>query len=163
MTKTTLIRLLPLLAVALLLPVGTGQAWAADSMQSTDDRPAQAAPASKPAAAKATASPEVENNAKAVAPPKKLDLDTLIERLKQTQAIGVLTKLVLRSDVTDLINEVKLYKRTKGSTRQLDRIKAHFNGLLLKVLALLDDDPKLAQDIQSARASLWQHLMEVKI
>jgi hypothetical protein len=88
-------------------------------------------------------------------------MNALIERLKQTQAIGVLTKLVLRSNVNDLIDEVKRYKRSKGTPTQLARIKAHFNGLLLKVLALLDEDPKLAEDIQCARDNLWHHLMEV--
>ena len=156
MTQTTL-RLLPLLAAALLLPAGNPPAWAAASaaVQSPNGQQAQPATTAKPSDAKTVESTETK-------PAPQLDMDTLIERLKQTQAIGVLTKLVLRSDVTDLINEVKLYKKTKGSARQLERIKAHFNGLLLKVLALLDDDPKLAQDIQSARNILWQHLLEVK-
>jgi hypothetical protein len=160
MTQTTL-RLLPLLAAALLLPAGNPPALAAASaaasaaVQSPNGQQAQAATTAKPSDAKTVKSTETK-------PAPQFDMDTLIERLKQTQAIGVLTKLVLRSDVTDLINEVKLYKKTKGSTRQLERIKAHFNGLLLKVLALLNDDPRLAQDIQSARDNLWQHLREVK-
>ena len=145
------VRMLPLLALSLMLVVGNGRccgnAGAATNQTAspTDARSAtqDAQTATKPA-------------------PPQLDIDTLIERLKQTSAIGVLTKLVLRSNVNDLIDEVKRYKRSKATQKQLDRIKAHFNGLLLKVLALLDEDPKLAQDIQCARDSLWHHLMEVK-
>lgn len=154
MTRMSL-RILPLLAITVLLPVGGNPCCATAStvVQMPGGPPVQGMPS-------ATKSAEAGDNA--AAPAKKLDLDTLIERLKQTQAIGVLTKLVLRSDVNDLIDEVRRYKRTKGTESQLERIKAHFNGLLLKVLTLLNDDPKLAQDIQRARDNLWQHLMEVK-
>ena len=151
MSRMLLRRILPLSAIALVLAVGSGHCCAS----------AKAAHADTAGNVAAAASKDVQSAEKpAVAP--QLDMDTLIERLKQTQAIGVLTKLVLRSNVNDLIGEVKRYKKAKGSEKQLERIKAHFNGLLLKVLALLDEDPKLAADIQCARDSLWHHLMEVK-
>jgi len=145
MSRILLRRILPLSAIALVLAVGSGQCCAS----------------AKAGNVAAVASKDTRSAEKPAAAPQ-LDMDTLIERLKQTQAIGVLTKLVLRSNVNDLIGEVKRYKRAKGTPTQLERIKAHFNGLLLKVLALLDEDPKLAEDIQCARDSLWRHLMEVK-
>jgi hypothetical protein len=161
------IRLFPLLAVALLLLAGGGQccmaaADASAAPAAMAGKTEQAPAAATPANTQGTGNPAAPASTAAAAPAPRFDMNTLIERLKQTKAIGVLTKLVLRSDVNDLIDEVKLYKQTKGTESQLERIKAHFNGLLLKVLALLNDDPKLAQDIQRARDNLWQHLMEVK-
>ena len=140
------LRLLPLLAAALLLAAGSGQCC---SNKAVEAAPAAASQPTRPTAPAA----------KAAAP--QLDIDGLIERLKQTSAIGELTKLGLPSNVNDLIDEVKRYKRSKGTPTQLERIRAHFNGLLLKVLALLEDDPGLAADIQCARDNLWHHLMEV--
>ena len=151
MSRILLRRILPLSAITLVLAVGSGQCCASTKAAHADTVGNVATAASK----------EAQSGEKPPAAPQ-LDMDTLIERLKQTQAIGVLTKLVLRSNVNDLIGEVKRYKRAKGTPTQLERIKAHFNGLLLKVLALLDEDPKLAEDIQCARDNLWRHLMEVK-
>lgn len=146
----------PALAAALMLAVGSGQCCA-------NAKAVQPAVSGKAAATTNSKEATVEKNTPpAETPAPQLDMDALIERLKQTTAIGVLTKLVLRSNVNALIDEVKRYKRAKGTPTQLERIKAHFNGLLLKVLALLDEDPKLAADIQCARDSLWHHLMEVQ-
>ena len=41
----------------------------------------------------------------------------------------------------------------------LQELHARFNGLLLKVLALLDDDPELARDISLARDNIWNSLL----
>lgn len=92
---------------------------------------------------------------------KSFSMDELIERLKKTDAIGFLTKLTLRSDALDLVKMVKEYKR-HDSPYSLSQLHARFNGLLLKVLALLDDDPKLSKDISQARNEIWKNLMEVK-
>ena len=89
------------------------------------------------------------------------DMDALIERLKASQAIGVFTKLALRSDALDLMDMVKAYRRD-NKRMKLDEIRARFDGLLLKVLALLDDDPVLSGDISLAREGIWKSLLEVK-
>ncbi|HKJ83518.1 MAG TPA: hypothetical protein VJ961_05825 [Mariprofundaceae bacterium] len=92
---------------------------------------------------------------------KSFSMDELIERLKKSDAIGFLTKLTLRSDAVDLVDMVKAYKRD-ASRYSLADLHARFNGLLLKVLALLNDDPKLSKDISMAREDIWKSLMEVK-
>jgi hypothetical protein len=152
------------MAITLVLAVGSGQCCSnakAGTVQPAASTHAESTKQTMAAEAGTTKTVKAPPEGKAAAP--QLDMNALIERLKQTQAIGVLTKLVLRSNVNDLIGEVKRYKKAKGTAKQLARIKAHFNGLLLKVLTLLDEDPKLAEDIQCARANLWKHLMEVNV
>lgn len=92
---------------------------------------------------------------------KPFNMDELIERLKKSDAIGFLTKLTLRSDALDLVGMVKAYKEHE-SRYSLADLHARFNGLLLKVLALLSDDPKLSRDISVAREDIWKSLLEVK-
>ncbi len=91
-------------------------------------------------------------------PAKPFDMHMLIARLKQTDAIGIFTKLALRSDAIDLTDMMAAYHKhlAKYSLREL---RARFNGLLLKVLALLNDDPKLAKDISLARDQIWKSLL----
>lgn len=98
---------------------------------------------------------------KGAAEAKPFNMDELIERLKKSDAIGFLTKLTLRSDALDLVGMVKAYKEHK-SRYSLADLHARFNGLLLKVLALLSDDPKLSKDISVAREDIWKSLLEVK-
>jgi len=88
-------------------------------------------------------------------------MHTLIERLKKTDALGVFTKLAIRSDALDLMDMVKVYNKHKASF-SLKELRARFDGLVLKVLALLDDDPKLSRDIYLARERIWKSLLEVK-
>ncbi|MDQ6959852.1 MAG: hypothetical protein Q9M27_02395, partial [Mariprofundaceae bacterium] len=92
---------------------------------------------------------------------KTFDMNMLIGRLKKTDAIGMFTKLVLRSDALDIMDMIKAYNRhvTRYSLKDL---RAQFDGLVLKVLALLNDDPKLARDISLARENIWKNLLEVK-
>ncbi len=91
-------------------------------------------------------------------PVRPFDMDVLIERLKQTDAIGVFTKLAIRSDALDMMAMVKAYRRHLAKY-SLKELRARFNGLLLKVLALLNDDPKLSRDIYLARECIWKSLL----
>jgi len=90
---------------------------------------------------------------------RTFDMHELIERLKKTDAIGMFTKLVLRSDALDLMSMVKAYHK-HIARYSLKELHARFNGLLLKVLTLLNDDPKLARDISLAREDIWKNLLQ---
>ncbi len=94
-------------------------------------------------------------------PAKPFGMHILIERLKKTDALGVFTKLAIRSDALDLMDMVKVYNKHRASF-SLKELRARFDGLVLKVLALLDDDPKLSRDIYLARERIWKSLLEVK-
>jgi len=88
-----------------------------------------------------------------------INLDVLIERLKQTPAIGVFTKLAIRGDILDLKDEIQSYKQKSMLQSKLDDIRARFDGLLIKIMALLQADPALSKDLYTARESIWKSLL----
>ena len=117
----------------------------------------------KPAAAIAsvpTPTPQVMPRAAAVpaAPqpvPAPLDFKSLATRLRQTKAIGVMTKLALKNQVDDLVDRFRAYHKRQG-TATLAELRRNYDMLLLKVLSLLQDgDPPLARDIVQSRAAIW--------
>jgi hypothetical protein len=109
----------------------------------------------QPAAAMPKAA-AVQGSAKPTAAP--LDFKALETRLRQTRAIGVLTKLSLKNQVEDLLARVRAYHERHGSTT-LGELRRNYDMLLLKVLSLLQDtDPPLARDIVKSRAAMWRIL-----
>jgi len=100
--------------------------------------------------------------AKAITPAAKpFSMHVMIERLKKTDAIGILTKLTLRSDARDLMAMIKTHEKNPARY-SLQALRARFDGLILKVLALLGSDPKLSRDIYLARNCIWKSLLGVK-
>ena len=111
--------------------------------------PSSAAPAKKEAAAPAPAVAA----AKPSAPP--LDLKSLETRLKETPAIGVFTKLSLKNQVDDLLDQFRAYYKGVLKTT-LAELRRPYEMLLLKVLSLLQDaDPPLAKAIVASREAIW--------
>jgi len=88
-------------------------------------------------------------------PAVPLDLKALESRLRQTKAIGVMTKLSLKNQVDDLIEKFRAYHKRQGKAT-LTELRRNYDMLLLKVLSLLQDsDPPLARDIVRSRAAIW--------
>ena len=84
-----------------------------------------------------------------------LDLNSLKERLKDTRAIGLFTKLSLKNQVDDLLSQLRAF-HAKKSTSSLADLRQRYDLLLLKVLSLLQDgDPPLATAISQSRDSIW--------
>jgi hypothetical protein len=112
-------------------------------------KPAAPAPlqAAKPAAAEAPKTPT-------------LDLGSLEQRLKDTKAIGVFTKLSLKNQVDDLLGELRAFH--KGAAKPpAAALRQKYDTLIMKVLTLLQDgDPQLAAAIASSREALWGILMD---
>jgi len=95
-------------------------------------------------------------------PVPPLDLKSLETRLRQTKAIGVLTKLSLKNQVDDLVNRFRAYHKRQATTT-LAELRRSYDMLLLKVLSLLQDsDPPLARDIVKSRAAIWGILEDPK-
>ena len=112
------------------------------------------APAAPPAAAQAPAKDVVALNA---ATPKAapLDLTSLETRLRETRAIGVMTKLALKNQVDDLLNQFRAFYAGKLQTT-LAELRRPYDLLVLKVLSLLQDsDPSLATAIVASREAIW--------
>jgi hypothetical protein len=84
-----------------------------------------------------------------------LDLKSLERRLKETGAIGVLTKLSLKNQVDDLVRAFRAFHQGQRPP-VLAELRPAFDLLLMKVLSLLQDkDPALAKDIDGSRTALW--------
>jgi len=92
--------------------------------------------------------------------PPTLDLASLEQRLRDTRAIGVFTKLSLKNQVDDLLNGFRAFYRGESKDSLAD-LRQRFDLLLLKVLTLLQDgDPPLAAAISSSRDAIWSILAD---
>jgi hypothetical protein len=89
-----------------------------------------------------------------------LNLADLEQRLRDTRAIGVFTKLSLKNQVDDLLKAFRdLYRN--ANQRPPAELRQRYDGLLLKVLTLLQDgDPPLAAAIASSREAIWNILAD---
>ena len=89
--------------------------------------------------------------AKAPAPTSTptLDFNALKVRLKETRAIGVFTKLSLKNQIGDLLDQFKTFHH--GGAPALPTLRQKYDLLLLKVLSLLqDNDASLASAISAS-------------
>ena len=91
--------------------------------------------------------------------PPPLDLVSLETRLRATGAIGVFTKLSLKNQVSDLLDEFKMFHH--GGAPPLAALRQAYDLLVLKVLSLLqDNDASLAGAISKSRESIWGILVD---
>src|SRR5258708_3147107 len=89
-----------------------------------------------------------------------LDLGSLEQRLKDTKAIGIFTKLSLKNQVDDLLGELRAFHNGSAKTPTAV-LRQKYDTLMIKVLTLLQDgDPPLASAIASSREALWGILMD---
>jgi len=118
----------------------------------------EAPPAAPPVAESPGPAPKVKSKApvpeKPPAPPP-LDLTSLEKRLRETDAIGIFSKLTLKNQVDDLLDRFRAhYEGSAKST--LPELRQPFDLLILKVLSLLQDrDSSLAGAILASREAIW--------
>ena len=131
-------------------------------------------PAARPATGPATHASALKRSAPAAAPsavasgppaaasvpiaapaPATLDLRSLEERLRETHAIGVFTKLSLKNQVDDLLGQFRAFYAGHGELTLAD-LRRSYELLLMKVVTLLQDaDPGLASAVASSRDAIW--------
>ena len=122
---------------------------------------APAAPSAKTPVPPAASKTESPATVKPAATPT-LDLNALKEEVRSTSAIGVFTKLTLKNQVDDLLDDFRDYHRGRSKRTQTDLRRA-YDLLLMKVLSLLQDkDPRLASSIVSSREAIWDLLADPK-
>ena len=89
------------------------------------------------------------------AAPPPLDLVSLEQRLRDTKAIGLLTKISLKNQVDDLLTQFRAFHEGRAGAA-LTELRERYNLLLLKVLSLLQgNDPALAQAVAASREAIW--------
>lgn len=129
----------------------TAPASAASTLHATQVPPATAAP-------NAAVPPSPSSPATAPA----LDLKALEQRLRDTHAIGVFTKLSLKNQVDDLLAQFKTFYRGQSQIT-LAQLRQKYEVLVMKAVSVLqDNDPQLASAISSSREAIWNVLADPK-
>jgi len=128
--------------------------------------PPKSAPAAKPAAAPKPAAPVAAKAAPAAAPPAPvaaapaaappaLDLKSLEQKLRETKAIGLMTKLAVKNQVDDLVSQFRAFHAGRQPPT-LPELRRPYELLLMKLLSLLQDqDPGLAKALHDSREAIW--------
>lgn len=123
----------------------------------------ETSPSSKPVAPAAPAAQnKVETHAGKNGEPAApaLDLEALEKRLRETNAIGVFTKLALKNQVDDLLDRFRAY-HDGGVESALAELEQAYELLLMKtIIAVQDGDPSLASAISSSRDAIWSILTD---
>lgn len=138
-------------------PAGQSAHGTSSSRPSTQAAGPKTAPVSPvPAATAATAA---ATPPKASSPPP-LDLKGLEQRLRDTRAIGVFTKLSLKNQVDELLAQFKAFHQGKPGVT-VGQLRQKYELLLMKVVTLLQDgDPALASAVSSSREAIWDVLTD---
>lgn len=89
------------------------------------------------------------------APERPLDVPTLKLRLRETSALGVFAKLELRSEMGDLMQQLRWHHQGSKKT-SFAELRLLYDQFVLKVLSLIrDGDPPLARAIARSQESIW--------
>jgi hypothetical protein len=129
----------------------------AKARSSGDTRPAKVAGAAAAQTRQSVSSPAPASTPNAS---PTLNLADLEQRLRETRAIGVFTKLSLKNQVDDLLNAFRELYRGPDKHPSAE-LRQRYDLLLLKVLTLLQDgDPPLAAAISSSREAIWTILAD---
>jgi hypothetical protein len=118
-----------------------------------------------PAAPAAPAAPSIPAPVAAAIPrndqaPPTLDLAALEARLRGTKAIGMFTKIAIKNQVDDLLDQFREHYSGRVKT-SLVALRQPYDRLILKVLALLQDgDPDLARAVVASREPMWDFLAD---
>jgi hypothetical protein len=83
-----------------------------------------------------------------------LDVAGLTARLRDTDAIGVFTKLALKNQMDDLLEQFRAHYQN-GQKTSVASLRQPYDMLVLKVLSLVQDgDPSLARTISGSREAI---------
>jgi len=146
-------------------PSATATVPAAPKADTTRVATVNAPKTATPKPAAVTSAPPLAKQPTVVAPdsaPPTLNLAALEQRLRDTRAIGAFTKLSLKNQVDDLLDEFQDFYRGKIKT-PLTALRQRYDLLMMKVLSLLQDsDSALASSILSSREAIWSILKDPK-
>jgi hypothetical protein len=91
----------------------------------------------------------------ATQPEPTLDVADLKSRLRDTNAIGVFTKLALKNQMDDLVQQFRTHHHS-GQKSGVAPLRQLYDTLVLKVLSVIEGrDPSLARAISGSREAIW--------
>ena len=150
-------------------PAGTGQDGAIAGEAEAAATAPPAPPSRSPSAAKSAPAPAKASPAPpAIGQPRKkedppavtrnpeppLDVAGLTTRLRDTDAIGVFTKLALKNQVDDLMKQFRTHHQSGQPS--VASLRQPYDMLVIKVLSVVQDkDPSLARTISGSREAIW--------
>ena len=89
-----------------------------------------------------------------------LDFSSLVTRLRKTKAINLRTKVAVKNESDDLLEQARAYHTQTGGATLAD-LRRSYDSLFHKLHSLLEDaDPPLARDIDQSRAAIWDLLAD---
>lgn len=116
-----------------------------------------------PAPAAEVVEPEPSLAASVVASPSSvetLDFSSLVTRLRKTKAINLRTKVAVKNESNDLLEQARAYHAQTGATTLAD-LRRSYDSLFQELHSLLENaDPLLARDIDRSRAAIWEVLAD---
>ena len=116
-----------------------------------------AAPAEPVLAPEPSLAPSVVASATSV---DTLDFSSLVTRLRKTKAINLRTKVAVKNESDDLLEQARAYHARTGETTLAD-LRRSYDSLFQELHSLLEDgDPPLARDIDRSRAAIWEILAD---
>ena len=92
-----------------------------------------------------------------------VSMEVLKQRLKNSNAIGMFSKLEIRSDIVGLADDIHRYRTQGVLESRLGEVRNDFDGLIVKIVKMLEADPVLSRDIYAGRESIWSSLMHVDV
>jgi hypothetical protein len=139
-----------------------GNSGTAPSVATRSTAPAQSSRPAAPAAPppRSSSLPPQSPPVAAAATARTLDFASLGTRLRETKAIGVLTKLAVKNQADDLLEQFRAYHKRQSELTLVD-LRGSYDLLVLKILSLVQDgDPPLATEIHRSRAAIWDILAD---
>jgi hypothetical protein len=89
-----------------------------------------------------------------------LDFASLVARLRKTKAINLRTKVAVRNESDELLEQFRAYHAQTGETSLAD-LRRIYDSLFHELHSLLEDaDPPLARDIDRSQAAIWELLAD---
>jgi hypothetical protein len=89
-----------------------------------------------------------------------LDFSSLVARLRKTKAINLRTKVAVKNESDDLLEQFRAYHTQTGETT-LAELRHAYDSLFRELHSLLEDaDPPLARDIDRSQAAIWELLAD---
>lgn len=89
-----------------------------------------------------------------------LDFSSLVTRLRKTKAINLRTKVAVKNESDELLEQARAYHTQTGETSLAD-LRRSYDSLFQELHSLLEDaDPPLARDLDRSRAAIWEILAD---